>query len=105
MKKSVSKKNPANPSPHPQAKPKRLSILWVLGGVVVAAVALGMVWFALTPNRSSGGIPKLETSAERLELGRQTFNQPVRATFTVKNIGTAALMLNVPRSATVLKGC
>lgn len=72
---------------------------------MVAVVVLGLVWLALTPTGGGSGAPKLKVDTERIELGTQTFNHPVRATFQIQNTGTATLTLTVPRSATLLEGC
>ena len=80
--------------------------LLVLGGIVlISAVIVAFVWFALTPNRNANGTPQMQVNTERLDLGKQIFNKAVRASFTVKNVGTAMLTLDVPRSATLLEGC
>jgi hypothetical protein len=99
-----SRGNSGRPVPRPG---KQNQSSWLL----LAALALGsiaivaVVWFALTPNRGSGGVPQLQVSAERLDLGKQIFDRPVRASFTVKNDGDGALTLDVPPVATVLEGC
>jgi hypothetical protein len=78
----------------------------LLGGLALGSLALvALVWSALTPNRNNGGVPQLQVSTERLDLGKQIFDRPVRASFTIKNSGTGRLTLNVPRVATVLEGC
>lgn len=99
-KKTGAQKNRPSPSKRNSSAP-----LLIGGIVLIAAAVLVMVWLALTPSRGDGGIPKLETSAERLELGKQIFDQPVRATFTIKNAGNGTLTLNAPGSATALEGC
>lgn len=101
----MSKKTGAQKNRQSQSKPNRSSLLLIGGIVLIAAAVMVMVWFAVGPNRGNGGVPKLETSAERLDLGKQIFDQPVRATFTVKNTGNGTLTLNVPASATALEGC
>ncbi len=80
--------------------------LLLLGGIVlISAAIVGFVWFALAPNRNANGTPQLQVNTERLDLGKQIFNKTVRASFTVKNVGTGTLTLNVPRSVTLLEGC
>lgn len=80
--------------------------LLLLGGIVLISAAIVVfIWFLLTPNRTAGGAPQMQLSAERVDLGKQAFNTPVRASFTVKNVGTGTLTLNVPRSTTLLEGC
>lgn len=83
-----------------------LTTLLLLGGIVlISAAILAFVWFALAPNQNANGTPQLQVNTERLDLGKQIFNKTVRASFTVKNVGTGTLTLNVPRSATLLEGC
>jgi hypothetical protein len=78
----------------------------MLGALALGILAmLALVWFLLAPNRGSGGVPQIQVSAERLDLGKQIFDRPVHATFEVKNTGSGALELRVPRVATVLEGC
>ena len=72
---------------------------------LIGLAILALVWFALTPNRGSGGVPQLQVSTDRLDMGRQTFGNTVYASFDVKNIGTGTLTLSVPPSATLLEGC
>lgn len=91
---------------HRAQKKRNTSSLLLIGGLLLIAVAvLVMVWISLTPNRGNGGTPQLQVSAERLDLGRQIFNRPIRASFTLKNTGNVALTLNVPRATTALEGC
>lgn len=78
----------------------------LIGGIALVSVAvLILAWIALSPNRGNGGVPQIQVSAERLELGKQIMGRPVRAAFTVTNAGNGALTLQVPRVATVLEGC
>jgi hypothetical protein len=80
--------------------------LLLIGGIALIAVAiLALVWIALSPNRSAGGTPQLQVSAERLDLGKQIFDRPVRASFEIQNAGSGTLTLQVPRVPTVLEGC
>jgi hypothetical protein len=95
---------PAGKNAHRQS---RQNSAWLLiGGIALIAVAvLALVWFALSPNRGSGGTPQLQVSADRLDFGKQIFNTPVHASFEIKNAGTGTLTLSVPRSVTLLEGC
>lgn len=100
----MSKKAPGGTARQPRNKSSGISPLLV-GGLVLIVVAVGILaWVALAPNKG-GGVPQIQVSAERLELGKQIFDRPVRASFTVTNAGNGALTLNVPRIATVLEGC
>lgn len=73
---------------------------------VMAAVLLfigAAVFLAMNPPIS--GTPRLQVDQESIDLGNRIFNQPVRAVFTVKNIGDGSLQLAAPKIATVLEGC
>jgi|SRR5581483_3023212 hypothetical protein len=95
---------PAGKNAHRQSRQNSSRLL--IGGIALVAVAvLALVWFALSPNRGSGGTPQLQVSADRLDFGKQIFNTPVHASFEIKNSGTGTLTLSVPRSVTLLEGC
>lgn len=80
--------------------------LLLIGGIALVLIAVAaMVWVGLAPKSGSGGTPQLQVSSERLDLGKQLFNQNVRASFEIKNTGTGTLTLQVPRVATALEGC
>jgi hypothetical protein len=80
--------------------------LMLLGGIVLIGVAIVVfILFLMGPNGNTGGTPQLQVNTERIELGKQIFNNPVRANFVIKNAGTGTLTLDVPRSATLLEGC
>ena len=90
----------------PRAQNQNRSAWLLLVALSLGSLAIvALVWFALMPNRDNGGVPQLQVSAERLDLGKQIFDRPVRASFTIKNDGNGALTLQVPRVATVLEGC
>jgi hypothetical protein len=101
----MSKKKQSKPVKTKVIKNSSTLLPVVAGIVVVAVVVLGLVWFATTPNGGSGGTPQMQVSAERIDLGKQSFETPVQASFDVKNTGTGTLVLNVPRVATLLEGC
>lgn len=76
-----------------------------LGGIVLIAVMLG-AWMMLNPPPTQGSIgARLQVDRERIDLGNQIFDRPVRAVFTAKNVGDETLKLEAPRVATVLEGC
>ncbi len=80
-------------------------MLLALGGIVLIAVALG-AWMMLNPPTTQGSIgARLQIDRERLELGDQIFDHPVRAVFTAKNVGDGTLKLEAPRVPAVLEGC
>lgn len=74
--------------------------------VIAAAVVLfiGMA-IVLVLNQTAAGTPRLQVDQERIDLGKRIFNQSVRATFSVKNVGAGTLTLEAPQVATVLQGC
>lgn len=103
----MAKKSKGNRNHHPSVQRKGIPSNWLfLGSLTLIAIAiLVLVWFALIPNRPSGGTPQLGVSTDRLDLGKQIFGKTVHASFQVKNTGTGTLTLSVPRSPTVLEGC
>jgi len=79
---------------------------------VVFLVAVFVIFVGLTTlNQASsqniqGAIgPRLQVDREKLDLGKQIFDKPIRAAFTVKNVGDSALKLEVPKAATLVEGC
>jgi len=79
---------------------------WIMGALAVLFVGI-VVFTAInqaTPANGSG-TPRLQVNQDRLDLGNRVFNQPVRATFTIKNVGDGTLKLETPRVATLLEGC
>ncbi len=85
----------------------RLPILVV---VIIALLAVGYSLFTRvyqSPRGANAGVigPRLQVDNEQIDLGRRIFNQPVRAVFTIKNVGDGTLNLSVPRVVTALKGC
>ena len=85
---------------------RRDTISHALPFVIAAAVVLfvGITVFLLT-NQPGSGAPRLQVDRDTIDLGKQIFDKPVRASFTVKNIGDGALKLDVPKSATLVEGC
>ena len=58
------------------------------------------------PAADAGGIgARFQVDRERIDLGNQVFDRPVRAVFTAKNIGDGTLKLEAPSVPTVLEGC
>ncbi len=76
----------------------------IIGVAVVVFVVLVAV---TTVNQTTSGTigARLQVDQEKIDLGNRVFNQPVRATFTVKNVGDGTLKLETPRVANVLEGC
>lgn len=87
---------------------RRDTITRILPFVIAGAVVLfiGIVIF-LALNQATPGVvgARLQVDQERIELGNRVFDQSVRATFTIKNIGDGTLKLEVPRVATLIEGC
>ncbi len=82
----------------------------LLGIAVVAFAVAGYLIFEGTRQpapATGGGVvgPRLQVDREQIDLGDRKFNQPVRAVFTVRNAGDAALNLNVQKQVAVLEGC
>lgn len=93
-----------------QTQGKNIWGILLLGIAVIAfAVAGYMIYDGVSqPVRpvNAGSIgPRLQVDREQIDLGDRKFNQPVRATFNIKNVGDGTLTLNVPRLVTVLEGC
>ena len=76
----------------------------ILGMVVVVFVIFVV---ATTMNQTTVGTlgARFQSDVERIDLGKQIFDKPVRATFTIKNVGDSSLRLDVPKVATLLEGC
>lgn len=93
--------------PQPKHKETKNRNAWLaLAAIAVGAVVLlGLVWSAFGSGPAGNGTPQLKVNTERLELGVQAFNHPVRASFEITNVGNGTLTLNSPASPTVLQGC
>lgn len=89
-----------------QQSAQRDAITQTLPFVIAAVVVLfiGVAVFVVMGQPSSG-TPRLQVDQEKIDLGKRIFNQPVRAVFTIKNVGDGALTLETPKIATVLEGC
>lgn len=75
---------------------------FVIGAAVVLFIVIAV---SLVFNPTATGAPRVQIDREKIDLGNRIFNQPVRATFIVKNVGDGALKLETPQLATVLEGC
>lgn len=91
-----------------QQTERRNTLTHALPFVIAAAVVLfiGIVIF-LASNQATPGVvgARLQVDQEKIDLGNRIFEQSVRATFTLKNIGDGTLKLEVPRVATLIEGC
>ncbi len=90
-----------------QELPRRLAILAI---VMIALFAAGYSVYTRVyqpPRGVNPGVigPRVQVDKEQIDLGRRIFNQPVRAVFTITNVGDDTLNLSVPRVVTALKGC
>lgn len=87
---------------------RRNTLTRTLPFVIAAAVVLFIsIVIFLALNQATPGVvgARLQVDQERIELGNRVFDQSVRATFTIKNIGDETLKLEVPRVATLIEGC
>ncbi len=58
-----------------------------------------------TPDVQGATGPRLKVDRDKIDMGKQIFNNTVRAAFTVKNVGDGTLKLDVPKVATLIDGC
>ncbi len=75
---------------------------FVIGAAIVLFIVIAV---SLVFNQTATGAPRVQVDREKIDLGNRIFDQPVRATFIVKNVGDGALKLETPQVATVLEGC
>ncbi len=92
-----------------QERNKKLKIaIPVLVGII-AVLAIGYSLFTQPQPASpaNAGVvgARLQVDRDRIDLGYQHLGNVVRAVFSLKNAGDAALNLNVPRTVTLLQGC
>ena len=80
-------------------------ILLIVGVGLIALAIVAGVWFLLAPSQNAGGTPEFQVNTDRIDFGKQILGNTVHAEFIVKNIGKGALMLTVPRAATLVDGC
>lgn len=79
--------------------------VFLVGAVVLMAVAALGIWALLTPQTQSGNGPQLAVNQERIDLGKQPYDKKVRAEFLVTNTGDRALILDASAPVRVLEGC
>ena len=79
----------------------------ILGVIVVLFIVFVAFTTANTASPMTQGTvgARLQVDHEQIDLGHQVFNDTVRATFNIKNIGDGTLKLVAPKIATVLEGC
>ena len=81
------------------------SWVFLVGAVVLLGAAAIGVWVLLSPQNQGGVGPQAAISHERIELGKQPFEQKVRAEFQVKNVGDRTLTLDASAPVRALEGC
>ncbi len=81
------------------------SWVFLVGAVVLLGAAALGVWMLLTPQTQGGVGPQIQVNQERIDLGKQPFEQMVRAEFVVKNVGDRPLTLDVSAPVRALEGC
>ncbi|OGO37030.1 MAG: hypothetical protein A2Z03_11335 [Chloroflexi bacterium RBG_16_56_8] len=73
---------------------------------ILVLVGVGLIVYGNMASPIAGGIgPRLEVDRDQIDLGTRKFDQPVRATFKVKNAGDNTLNLSVPKLVTAVEGC
>jgi hypothetical protein len=85
---------------------RRRRWLWLIAGLPIVALAgLTAVWWQAGSGDAAGGTPRLVADRTEVNLGRQPFDAPVRAVFTLTNAGDGLLsILGEPR-VDVVEGC
>ncbi len=82
------------------------SWVFLVGAVVLLGAAAVGIWVLMSPQNNQGGIgPQAQISQERIELGKQPFENKVRAEFQVKNVGDRPLTLDASAPVRALEGC
>jgi hypothetical protein len=81
------------------------SLPFVIGAAVVLFIVIVAIIFTTNQTTAGTASARLQVDREQIDFGNQIFDQPVRATFTVTNVGAGALKLDVPRVVTALEGC
>lgn len=91
----------------PKLAPKRNSFpIWLFAGAAVLIVAALALWFLQNNESGEGKIgPKLTVNTERIDLGKQPFDKPVRAEFKITNTGDRTLTLDAKTPIRVVEGC
>ncbi len=86
---------------------KKFIPLAVVFLVAVFLVFVGLTTLAKTSSENIQGAtgPRFQVDREKIDMGKQIFNNTVRAAFTVKNVGDGTLKLEAPKVASILEGC
>ncbi len=95
-----------------QAERKQRMIQTAPFALIGLAAIIGIGYFVFTlayrpPRSPNAGVvgPRLQVDTEQVNLGKRVFDQPVRATFNLKNVGDDTLNFSVPQVVTALEGC
>ncbi len=88
--------------------PSLLAIITAASAVAFIVLAVVFVGQGNLPGLSSGSTvgPKLTVDRDRIDFGRVPYDQPVRATFVLKNVGDQPLVIAGNQiSARLVEGC
>jgi len=90
-----------------QRQKENLMRLIPIGALVLFVITAVVYVFSTQSNANTTGVngPRLQVDHEKLELGKQIFDRPIRAAFNVKNVGDGTLKLDVPKIVNALEGC
>ncbi|MBI4672159.1 MAG: hypothetical protein HY741_10895 [Chloroflexi bacterium] len=79
--------------------------VFLVGAIALLGIAAVGIWVLLAPETQDGVGPLFTVNQERLELGKQPFEQMVRAEFQIKNTGDRVLTLDSSTPVRALEGC
>lgn len=97
-KRRTKKENLAEPKPQP------LGQWWIIGGVALLLIGLGL-WLIPGTTRLENGTPKLVVDQTVIDEGYQKLDTVVRTSFTLRNEGDGPLrILGEPR-VQLVEGC
>jgi hypothetical protein len=85
-------------------------LLFTLGGLVLIAAALFVVWKSNQPSNPQvpievEGAPTLKVDQEKIDFGDVPLNQTVTATFQLANVGDETLRFSGKPYIEVVEGC
>jgi len=83
-----------------------LKIVTALAAIGFVVLLVVLVMQMATGSGSTGAGPKLVVDQEKIDFGRVIFDKPVRAVFTLKNVGDQPLQIpnrNIPLR--LVEGC
>ncbi len=91
-----------------KTKPKKsFPWIWILISTCVLVLIGTVVWWSQSPTESGPGEsgPRLAFDQEKVDLGRQPLDKPVRAQFKITNIGDRTLTLDASAPVRAIEGC